>query len=55
MYCRNHYPRKKKIECPQVNEITSLVKEQGFRGAGRILGVSDNAIRKHLRVMGLIG
>lgn len=42
-------PRKKKIDWPPVEDVLQLVRETNFSQAGRILGVSDNAIRKYLK------
>ena len=39
-----------KIEWPSVEELTKMVGETSFVAVGRKLGVSDNAIRKHIRV-----
>lgn len=41
--------RKTKINWPSHEELDRLVKENGYSYTSRILGVSDNAIRKHLR------
>ncbi len=38
-----------KIEWPQDAALVSLVAEVGYSATGRLLGVSDNAIRKRLR------
>lgn len=37
-----------KITWPSLEELRQLVNDNGFLAAGKILGVSDNAIRKHL-------
>ena len=34
---------------PSIEELQGMVAEHGYRGTGRILGVSDNAVRKHLK------
>jgi hypothetical protein len=34
------------VERPDHKELKRLIKENGYRGTGRIFGVSDNAIRK---------
>lgn len=36
------------IEWPDVQDLQKLVLENGYRGTGRIFGVSDNAVRKRL-------
>lgn len=41
--------RSQKITWPDVEKIRSLVDTHGYAYVGRSLGVSDNAIRKHLR------
>lgn len=41
--------RPQKIEWPQLDELEALVVYLGYSGAGRELGVSDNAIRKHIK------
>lgn len=43
-----------KIEWPTDQHILQLVQKQGYRGAGRVLGVSDNAVRKRLKRQGLL-
>lgn len=43
---------KRRITYPPVDDLKSLVEAHGFTGAGKILGVSDNAIRKHLKIWG---
>ena len=40
---------KHKIPWPSKGDIIALINMHGFSGAGRLLGVSDNAIRKHLK------
>lgn len=52
--CANSYnakinPPKPKIRWPSTKKILHLVGQHGYLKTGRILGVSDNAIRKHLR------
>lgn len=34
---------------PDLNKLVKMVEEHGYVGTGKILGMSDNAIRKHLR------
>ena len=43
-----------KIDWPSNEALLSLVAETNFCEAGRILGVTDNAIRKRLRLRGLL-
>ena len=38
-----------KIEWPSKEEVQILVNELGYSATGRKLGVSDNAVRKHLK------
>jgi len=40
--------RPTKIKWPEMEEILKIVEENGYSKTGRILGVSDNAIRKHI-------
>jgi hypothetical protein len=51
--CSNQYNtrniiRKKKIEWPGTQEVLDMVKELGYSGTGRKLGVSDNVVRKFI-------
>lgn len=41
-----------KINWPTLDELLSLTQTLGFSETGRRLGVSDNAIRKHIKKMG---
>lgn len=50
--CARKQAHNTKIEWPSITEIIELVNEHGFSKAGRMLGVSDNAIRKHLKCNG---
>lgn len=45
--CTPTTPRK--IEWPEVEVLAAMADAVGFSAAGRLLGVSDNAIRKRLR------
>lgn len=50
-YCKSCYGRKKKgfqIEWPDIDTLAKMVKEKGYTAVGKELGVSDNAVRKHL-------
>lgn len=47
--CNGRHRESDKIEWPPLEELRDLVASHSFRGAGRILGVSDNAIRKRIR------
>ena len=40
--------RPTKIDWPKRELLVALVKENGLRGTGRLLGVSDGAVKKHL-------
>lgn len=42
-----------KIIWPELDDLKKLVEKYGFVETGRKLGVSDNAIRKHIKNMGL--
>src|SRR5690606_2625897 len=50
--CSNQKKAKAKIEWPATNELVQAVKASSFSEVGRGLGVSDDAIRKRLRVHG---
>lgn len=41
-----------KIDWPDVSRLSALVRERGCSGAGRVLGVSNNAIKKRLKKKG---
>lgn len=41
-----------KIKWPSVDELMKLVESQGYSETGRLLGVSDNAVRTHLKKYG---
>lgn len=42
--------RKPKITWPPIDELRKMIKESNFLQVGKTLGVSDNAVRKHLRI-----
>lgn len=46
-------PNSRKIDWPNVEEIISLLKENNYLRVAEKLGVSDTAIRKHLRSNGI--
>jgi hypothetical protein len=51
-FCQNCKPkniRKRKIQWPENNELIKLTNEFGFCAIGRKLGVSDKAIKKHIK------
>jgi Zn finger protein HypA/HybF involved in hydrogenase expression len=52
LYCSNHSPKRKRINWPTDKEILELVWNNSLLQVGRILGVSDNAVRKHLKRQG---
>jgi hypothetical protein len=41
-------PRKTKIEWPAVEDLIRMVEEKSYSAVGRDLGVSDNAVKKHI-------
>lgn len=43
-----------RIKWPGETELLQMVRENNFEGCGRILGVSGNAVRKHLVKLGAI-
>lgn len=47
--------QKEKIVWPTFEELSNLVKKNGYSKTGRILGVSDNAVRKRLKRNGSSG
>lgn len=46
--CVDCYVKRTKIEWPEINDLINMVKESSFLQVGKKLGVSDNAVRKHL-------
>ena len=46
--CINCFNQPKKIEWPAVEQLQTMVSESNYSAVARKLGVSDNAIRKHL-------
>ncbi len=42
--------RKTKIEWPPIDKLIEMVKETSYVSVGKKLGVSDNAVRKHIQV-----
>ncbi len=46
--------RNKKIEWPPAEEIVAALKQSSYSAVGRALGVSDNAVRKHLALQKLL-
>jgi predicted amidophosphoribosyltransferase len=47
--CAPKHGRKTKINWPGKTQLQKLVKQHGYRGTGHLLGVSDTAVRKHLK------
>lgn len=47
------YIGQQKIEWPTLQDLISLLQKVSFVEAGKILNVSDNAIRKHLKTYGI--
>ncbi len=52
-HCSDCTPRETKIIWPEVEEIVKQVKIQGYLAYSKELGVTDNAIKKHLKNKGL--
>lgn len=56
-YCGSRHDRRtggpRKVERPSLDALTRIVERRGYSGAGRELGVSDNAIRKWFRAYGV--
>ena len=51
MDCSNK--KQQKIKWPSVNKLIEMLSESNFYALGKKLGVSDNAIRKHLKSNGV--
>ncbi len=51
--CFNELPKETKIDWPEDNELVKMITKSNMVQVGKKLGVSDNAIRKHLSVRGL--
>lgn len=47
--CRLDYPQQKKIVWPKTEALLEMIAQSSFLAVGKQLGVSDNAIRKHLK------
>jgi hypothetical protein len=43
------FKNRRVIDWPNKNKLLEMVKESGFSKTGRLLGVSDNAVRKALK------
>lgn len=52
--CRSHASKNKasKTLWPAIDELVSMVRSTSYLAVGDSLGVSDNAVRKHLKVRG---
>jgi len=42
-------PSLSKIQWPPIEELNRMIKETSYCAVGRLLGVSDNAVRKHIK------
>lgn len=47
--CYGKQREKTKIKWPEINELVQMVKNHGYVAVGKKLGVSDNAVRKHIK------
>jgi len=47
--CGSRRVRKAKITWPPIGELLEMLAESNYSAVGRELGVSDNAIRKHIK------
>lgn len=47
--CAGKFRGNTKINWPSLEELERMLQQSNFSAVGRVLGVSDNAIRKHLR------
>ncbi len=52
--CNGKYSNPDKIKWPTDQQLLRMIEKGNYSSVGRELGVSDNAIRKHLRKRGLI-
>lgn len=50
---RSNYVHRKAIQWPDADRIVADVLQKGYREVARNLGVSDNAVRKHLKTEGV--
>jgi len=41
--------REPKVEWPPLDELLTIIKDSSFVATGKLLGVSDQAIRKHIK------
>jgi hypothetical protein len=46
--CKDCRVQKTKIDWPELEDLRAMVDEFGFMKTGKVIGVSDNAVRKHL-------
>lgn len=57
-FCLNHYLENKKTLADSkyldIDTLLEMVRKYGYSGTGKILGVSDNGIRKHLKTRGVV-
>lgn len=42
-------PERSKINWPKIEELQKLIQLHGYSKTGRILGISDNSVRKHFK------
>lgn len=49
-----HAKSKTKIDWPPIEELINLVESSSFLQISKQLGVSDNAIRKHMKYLGYL-
>jgi hypothetical protein len=48
-HCPKHIPRRSKIDWPPIDELRAMIDGSNYLQVGKRLGVSDNAVRKHVR------
>jgi len=48
-----HLLHQTQIDWPPLEELQQMIKESSYLQVGKLLGVSDNAVRKHLRKRGI--
>ena len=47
--CKSCVPKPSKIDWPDLEMLQEMVERDGYSATGRTLGVSDNAVRKHIQ------
>lgn len=50
--CRFCVPKKHKIIWPPIDDLIKMIEDSNYLSVGKLLNVSDNAVRKHIKRMG---